>query len=95
LGWHDVDQLLDSMSSRSIAEWMIYDSIEPFGSPFLDAHFAQLAATNINKDRPRSKQVPEKRFRLIQTVRQNTARWDPQAYFNDLKARFKWLTRSK
>ncbi len=78
----DVDGLLESMSSRQLAEWMAYAAVEPFGDELLDVHLAQLNANMINKDRKRSQKVEAKRFRFWKPEQQ---KWDPQAWFQGLK----------
>lgn len=78
------------MTSRQMAEWMAYYNIEPWGAEFLDAHFAQLNTTTVNKDRKRSQQVDAKRFRLL---KDETQTWDPQAWFDGLKRAVKWTKR--
>lgn len=77
--------MLDTMSSGQLAEWMAYYAIEPFGVEFLDAHFSQLNATMVNKDRKKAHQVEPGRFRLLKDQSQ---KWDPQAWFDGLKEAF-------
>ena len=77
----DVDGLLTSISSRQLAEWMVYESLEPFGSMLQDAHFAQLdAIMTSTKHKP---QEPSK-FRLWRTLEEKKG-FDPMAWFDGMK----------
>lgn len=75
--------MLRGMSSRLFAEWMAYYNLEPFGDELLDAHFARLNATIVDMNRKRgSNPTDPQKFRLWKKL----ATFDPQSYFNDLKA---------
>ncbi len=70
--------MLAQMSSRQLAEWMAYYSMEPFGDELLDIHLAQLAAIQVStKKNP----VVAEKFRLWKKV----STFDPQEYFDGLK----------
>mgnify|MGYP000957683630 CR=1 FL=1 len=73
--------MLAGMSSRALAEWMAYYSIEPFVEELIDAHFAKLDAimtsTKDNKTDPQD-------FRIWHRENKKEE-FDPQSFFNGLK----------
>ena len=76
----NVDEMLQSMSSHALTEWMAYYRLEPFGDELLDLHMARLTAVMTSTEK---KQSDPKKFRLWQ-VDENKD-FDPQAFFDGLK----------
>ena len=75
--------MLREMSSRTLAEWIAYHGLEPFGDELTDIHFARLNATIIDVNRgKKGSPTDPKKFRLWKFFE----RFDPQEYFNQLKA---------
>jgi hypothetical protein len=86
LGVWNVDDMLKRMSSRLMAEWMAYYSLEPFGDQLQDIHLSNITASLANANRKRgSGTVQPKEFRLWKEVRQ----FDPQEFYDRLKSAFK------
>lgn len=55
LGFPSVRELLSRMTSRDVAEWKAYFSIEPFGEERADLRMGILASliANVNRDKKR------------------------------------------
>jgi hypothetical protein len=52
LGRHDVDGLLDELSSAALAEWLAYFQLEPWGEERADLRAGIVASTVANVNRP-------------------------------------------
>lgn len=89
----DVRGMLRHMSSRTLAEWMAYSNLEPFGDALIDAHFAQLTAMVELLRRPKSTELKPERFRLWKKI--DSEPWDPQAWFDGLKQALKGISKNK
>ena len=48
MGYPHPDVLLRKLSSKQVAEWTAYDSLEPFGESHRDWHFGQIITMMIN-----------------------------------------------
>lgn len=72
--------MLAGMSSRTLAEWMAYYRIEPFGDELMDVHFSMLEAiltsTKDDKKDPQDNRIWN---------REEKETFDPQAFFDGLK----------
>lgn len=77
--------MLEEISSHLLTEWMAYYNLEPFGAELLDSHLASFRAMMASsKD---NLQDPQK-FRLWKNLSQIGEKFDPLAYYNDLKSSF-------
>lgn len=86
MGVYDVDAMLAGMSSRLLTEWMAYYNLEPFGDEILDIHFSRLASLQVST---KKHQIPAEKFRLWKRIAEDTGKFDPQKYFDDLKESFR------
>ena len=78
--------MLRSMSSRTLAEWMAYSSLEPYGDELIDTHFAQLTAMVELLRRPKATKLELERFKFWKKIEAQV--WNPQTFFDDLKSAF-------
>lgn len=80
-----MDGMLEGMSSRLLTEWMAYYSLEPFGDELIDIHLSRLASIQVSTSK---KQVPIEKFRLWKKISAESGKFDPLAYYNELKQAF-------
>lgn len=77
--------MLAEMSSHHFAEWMAYYQMEPFGAELLDQHLAKFEAMMASS--PKDKKDPQQ-FRLWMKFSAESGKFDPLAYYNELKHAF-------
>lgn len=81
--------MLESMSSRLMAEWMAYFGIEPFGDELLDTHLATITAILFNANRTKSEKA--RQVKDYQQWKPLPKPFDGQEFFDRLKG---WATLS-
>ncbi len=75
--------MLEEISSHLLTEWMAYYELEPFGGELLDSHLASFRAMMASTKE--NVQDPQK-FRLWKKVSEIGKKFDPLAYYNELKS---------
>lgn len=81
--------MLARMSSHTLAEWIAYSNLEPFGDALIDVHMARLTAMVEILRRPKETRLDLDRFRFWKE--KSAEPWDPQKYFDGLKDAFQRL----
>lgn len=76
--------MLESMSSRLLAEWMMYFKQEPFGDELLDTHLATITAILFNANRPKGEKA--RQVSDYQQWKPPAKPFDAQGFFNNLKS---------
>lgn len=76
--------MLESMSSRLLAEWMAYYQMEPFGDELIDTHLARIAALLFNANRPKKEKARETKD--YELWKHPAKPFDAQGFFDNLKS---------